>query len=229
MSVILMVLDVDRHVHMRRADFGFLERSDLVMMAKSESDVVPAIQKAFAAEWVDIESIGQAGIVGDDLVCEIDRKAVAVLGLDAAKKLVHRAVFQSDGKDAILETVVIEDVGIAWREDGSEAVVENGPRCVLTARAAAKVGAREKDACASIARVVQDKFGIGFLAILVAPIVEKNAAVALACLKLQELLGHHLVGVNIYAVHRCDKPRVFDKGFHGFCNLLETVRAYSTP
>jgi hypothetical protein len=50
---------------------------------------------------------------------------------------------QFGGQDAVFEAIVIEDVGVAGREDDAKAVIADGPRRVLAAGAAAKVRARE--------------------------------------------------------------------------------------
>ena len=49
------------------------------------------------------------------------------------------------GQDAILEAIIVENVGKARRDDAADALIEQGPRCVFARRAAAKILAREQD------------------------------------------------------------------------------------
>ena len=118
------------------------------------------------------------------------------------------------GEDAVFEAVVVENVGVAGREDDAEAVVADGPGGVFAAGAAAEVGAGEQHGCAFVAREIQHEFGIGFFAGEVAPVVEEDAAEALARESFQELFGHHLIGVDVDAIERRDQSGVSDEGFH---------------
>src|SRR5439155_26578742 len=87
---------------------------------------------------------------------------------------------QCCGKDAVLETVVVENVGITWRDYGAEAVVFHAPGSVLAAGAAVEIGAREQNRSAFVARKIQHKFRIRFFAGKVAPIVKKDSAKSFA-------------------------------------------------
>src|SRR5579863_8808849 len=173
--------------------------------AQRQPDIVPAVQKAFTAKRIEIEGETQAGIVGNGARFEVRRQPVALALTGAPEKLANLSVRQRHGKQAVLE----EDVGVAGRNDDAEAVVEDGPRGVLAARPTSEVGARHKNRRALVARLVQHELGIGFLAFEVAPVVEQKLAVSLARQQLQELLGHHLVGVYVDAVDRRDESSVF--------------------
>src|SRR5579864_9820358 len=77
--------DVDGLVHVGRADAGCLEGGDFVCVLQREANVVEAFEETVAAEGIHGEGIAQAaaarqgGQVGDDLLFEIDGKAVAVV------------------------------------------------------------------------------------------------------------------------------------------------------
>ena len=67
---------------------------------------------------------------------------------------------QHDRQQAVLEAVVVEDVGVRRRDHRAEAVVGERPRRVLARAAAAEVAAREQDRRALVARLVQHEVGI---------------------------------------------------------------------
>src|SRR5207245_467938 len=105
---------------------------------------------------------------------------------------------------------------IAGGKDYAEAVIADGPGSVLTAGAATEVRAGQQHGCAFVAREVQYKFGIRLFAGQIAPVIEKDAAKTLAGERLQELFRHHLVGVYIDPIHRCDEAGVCNKWLHLF-------------
>src|SRR5207249_11610829 len=134
--------------------------------------------------------------------------------LRAAKQFIHLRVRKRDRQYAVLEAVVVEDIRIAGRDDDAEPVVEQRPGGVLAARAAAKVGAREQNRRATVARLVQHKIGVWLLGIKIPPVIEQELAVALPRQQLQKLLGHHLIGVDVDAIERGYKTGVFRERLH---------------
>src|SRR5579864_9303044 len=169
----VMEFYVDGLVHDWDAQALFLERRDFFFVDERQANVVKTLEQAIAAEGIDGEGTAQAAIVGDDLVFEIDGEAVALVLLRAREKLVHLLVRQRDRQNPVLEAIVVEDVGVARRENRAEAVIENGPGSVFAAGAATEIRSRKDDAGALVARSVQDEIGMGFLARQVAPIVEE--------------------------------------------------------
>ena len=75
------------------------------------------------------------------LVGKICGELIALGGFSPPKEFVHLGIRQSDGQDAILEAIVIKDVGKARRDDHSEAVIEQRPGRVFATRTAAEIGA----------------------------------------------------------------------------------------
>ena len=104
------------------------------------------------------------------------------------------------GQDAVLKTIVVENVRIARRNDDAETVVLDAPGSVLAAGAAAEVGARQQNGCAFVARKIQHEFRVRFFAGEIAPIVKKYPAKTFARQRLQKLFGHHLIGVDVDAI-----------------------------
>ena len=62
--------------------------------------------------------------------------------------------------------------------------------------------------------MVQDEIRIGLFSLTIAPVVEEHAAVTFTREKLQKLLRHHLIRINIHAIERCDQPGVLRKRLH---------------
>src|SRR4029077_14060628 len=108
--------------------------------------------------------------------------------------------WESHGKNAVHETVAIENIGIARRDYNSKAIIGDSPRGMCAARTATESRAREQNGCAFILRPVQDEIRIGLFTREVAPIIEQDSAISLLGLELQELFRHHLIGVDVYAV-----------------------------
>src|SRR5688572_8517487 len=136
-------------------------------------------------------------IVQQPAVFQIGGKRVSGVFRRACEKVVHRGVVEADRQNAILEAVVVKDVGKARRDKHAEAVVRQRPRRMLAARAAAKVAARHKDAGAAELGAVQ--FENGVLASIVAktPVEEQILAKSGSLDSLEELLGDDLVGIDI--------------------------------
>lgn len=112
---------------------GFLERCDAIGMTEGESNVIPAVQQAVPAEGIDSEIDLEARDIADRLRFKIDSQPVAFGRRDTAEDFIDLGIGEGYRQDAVLEAVIIEDIRVARREDGTDAVVEDGPGRVLTA------------------------------------------------------------------------------------------------
>jgi hypothetical protein len=186
--------------------------SDPVFEAQREADVVPPLQQAFAPEGIDTETDLQAGVVAERIGREVDSELVPHSGFGAPKEIVHLGLGEGDGEDSVLEAVVVEDIRVAWRDQGAKPVIEDCPRRVFAARAAAEVGAADENRRALVARPVEHEIGIRLLAFEISPVIEQHAPEALASERLEELFGHHLVGVYVDPVQDGYKAGMFVKG-----------------
>src|SRR5690606_41961848 len=82
-----------------------------------------------------------------------DGRPVGTLGgFGLLEQLVDLILFQYDRQQAVLEAVVVEDVGKARRDDGAEAILVQRPRRMFARRATAKVLTRQQHAVALVAR-----------------------------------------------------------------------------
>src|SRR5437016_3517117 len=147
-----IVLHVDGIEHGGGGAVGFFVGVDGGDVLHAGADVVQALQKDFLAGRSDFKLEHQAMLVGDGLVRQIDRQRIAFFFFGVLEKLLDLIFGQRSGKNAILEAVVVENVGIAGRDDDAEAVVLDAPGRVFAARAAAEIGAREQNRGAFVAR-----------------------------------------------------------------------------
>jgi len=75
------------------------------------------------------------------LAGQIHGQRIACLFFRALEEFFDLRFGEFGGKDAVLEAVVVEDVGVAGGEDYAEAVIADGPGSMLAAGTAAEVGA----------------------------------------------------------------------------------------
>ena len=128
--------------------------------SQRQADVVQAVEQAVAAERLDLERQRQAVVVGERARFEVGRQLVAGMLGRALEQVVDLLFAEPDRQHAVLEAVVVEDVGEAGGDDHAEAVVLERPRGVLAARAAAEVAPRQQNARALGLGLVQLEVGI---------------------------------------------------------------------
>src|SRR5882757_3270870 len=173
-----------------------LEVVDLRLLLHGQPDIVEAVQQAVLAEGVDLEMHRAAVGTLDLLLLEVDLDD----GIGAAARIVHQLgddlLRHPDRQDAVLEAVVVEDVGEILGDDATDAEIEQRPGSVLAARAAAEIGAGDDDLGVLVGRLVEDE--ILLLAVRrPAHFVEQAFLQAGALDGLQEVLGDDHVGVDI--------------------------------
>src|SRR4029078_9165810 len=115
----------------RRGGF-VLERVDGGLLFHGETDVVEPVQQAMLAEWIDVELDAAAVGTANLLRLEIDRERGVGAALGIVQQLLEIIRRDADRQDAVLEAVVVEDVGEARRDDAADAEIEQRPRRMLT-------------------------------------------------------------------------------------------------
>src|SRR5690606_8804775 len=190
-----------------------LEGADRLGILQSQADIVQAVEQAVLAEGIDFEGVLLAVRTGNALRSQIDGQLVTLGGFGLLEQLVDLILFQYDRQQAVLEAVVVEDVGKARRDDGAEAILVQRPRRMFARRATAEVLTRQQHAGALVAREVQPEvlvhralrtILVGLANIQVAPCIEQVRSEAGALDGLQKLLGDDLVGIDVGAVQRAD-------------------------
>src|ERR1700730_6643533 len=206
-----------------------LEVVDLRLLLHGQSDIVEAVQQAVLAEWIDVEMHGAAVGTLDLLLLQVDLDD----GIGAAARIVHQLgddLFRHpDRQDAVLEAVVVEDVGEILGDDAADAEVEQRPGGVLAARAAAEIGAGDDDLGVLVGRLVEDE--ILLLAVRrPAHFVEQAFLQAGALDGLQEVLGDDHVGVDIDHRQGCGDAAQRREFFHGISLAKRrNKRAFASP
>src|SRR6266850_4132890 len=175
-----VVLHVNFVVHGGGSGVRFLVGVDRCDVLQACADVVEAFEQNFLAGRGDFEFEHQAVFVRDGLIRQIHRKRIAFFLFRALEELFDLFLGKRGRQDAVLKAVVVENVGVARRDDHTEAVVLHTPRGVFAAGAAAKVRTRKQNRCVLVTRKIQDEFGIWFFAGQITPVVKEDAAEAFA-------------------------------------------------
>src|SRR5581483_11417418 len=89
---------------------GF-EAVDLRLLLQGEADVIEAVEQAVLAERIDVEPDAAAVGPADLLLLEVDGDHRIGAARGVVEQLVDVFLRQLDRQDAVLEAVVIEDVG----------------------------------------------------------------------------------------------------------------------
>ncbi len=187
---------------------------NVCLVLERETNVVETIEEAVAAERVDRERGVEVAGVSNGLLVEVDGEPVARNRLRVAHERSDLIVGKGDGEHAILEAVVVEDVGIGGGDNRAEAIVVKGPRSVFPRGATAEVMAGDEDGGAVVARLVELEVRIERAIVEITPVVEKEWAVASALNALEELFGNDLVSIDIDAVERSNEALEADEWFH---------------
>lgn len=167
-----------------------------------------------AAEIVDLKSQFQAMIVAYLVFFEIDGDFIARVFGGALKKIVRYGVADSDGQNAVLEAIVVEDIGETWGDDHAETVILQRPWSVLATRSATEVPPRQQHTRVAILGQIENKFRIIRPVVQVAPIEKKEFFIARSLNSFEELLRDNLIGIDVRPIHGQDKAGVGGEGSH---------------
>src|SRR4030095_7748829 len=110
-----------------------LERFDRGRLLQSQADVVETVEEAVLAEGIELEFYAATVGAADLLLLKIDGDDGVGAALGVVHQLVDLALRQLDRQDAVLEAVVVEDVGEAGRDDAADAENEQRPRRMAAA------------------------------------------------------------------------------------------------
>src|SRR5581483_304632 len=116
-----------------------LEAVDELALLEGEADILEPVQQAMLAESVDLELHAAAIGAGDLLLLEVDREDRVGAARSVVHQLVENVLGDLDRQNAVLEAVVVEDVGEAGGDDAADAEIQERPGRVLAGRAAAEI------------------------------------------------------------------------------------------
>ena len=134
-------------------------RLDRRRLDQGQADVVEPFDEALLAEGIDLELDDPAVGTADFLRRKIDgdRRIGAALGV--VVQLGEILARDLDWQDAVLEAIVIEDIGEVGRDNAADTEVEQRPGRMLPRRAAAEIVASDNDRRLAVGRLVEDEVG----------------------------------------------------------------------
>src|ERR1700722_8903383 len=187
---------------------------DRALLFHGEADIVEPVHQAVLAEGIDLEFYGAAIGSADFLAGQIDRQRRVGTAFGIVEQFVEVVLGDADRQNAVLETVVVEDVAERGRDHAADAEIEQRPWRVFAAGAAAEIVAGDQHLGAAIGRLVEDEIRVLAAVVLVALFREQPLAEAGALDGLQILLGDDHVGVYIDDLQR--RRDAFQRGefFH---------------
>ena len=159
----------------------------------------------------------------DRLGFEVDRhhRIGALLGV--FHQLVDDLLGQRDRQNAVLEAVVVEDIGEAGCDDAANAEIEQRPGGVLSARPAAEILRADQDLGVAVWGLVEDEIRV-FAAVRTKPdLLEQPFRQAGALDRLQIDRRKDLVGVEIVDRQRRRDPGQGGEFVHLKFHLLVTA------
>src|SRR5688572_18824406 len=118
------------HPGLALAMFCF-ERFDFLRVNQREPDLVQPVQHAILGERIDVELETFPTRRGYGLLLEVHRQLVAFFPMHFAKQAIDDLLVEPDHQQAVLEAVVVENVGEARRNYRLEARLQQCPRGVL--------------------------------------------------------------------------------------------------
>ena len=161
------------------------------------ADVVQAVQQQVFAERIDVEPNLLAARTDHHLPREINGQARVAAELGVLYQLVAHRAGQAHRQDAVLEAVVVEDVGEVRRDDAADAEIKQRPGRVLARRATAEVFMRDQDLRMAIGLLVEHEIRpLGPLRVE-AQRVEQVSAESAPLDRLEKARGDDLVGVDV--------------------------------
>src|SRR6266849_10536042 len=175
----------------------FLEARDLVFLHQGEPDVIEAVQQAVLTVRIDFEPDHAAVGTAYLLLFEVDGEARIGAAVGIIEQLFQILTRDLDGEDAVLETIVVEDIAERGRNDAGDAEILERPRRMLTGRTAAEIVAGNKNLCLAISRFVEHEVRVVATIVAVAFLREQALAEARSLYGLEVLLGDDGVGIDI--------------------------------
>src|SRR5271169_6046468 len=108
-------------------------------------------------ERIDLEFDFAAVGAADLLFRQIDRDRGILAAHGVIQKLVDFTLRQRDRKKAVLEAVVIKNIGEARRYEARDSKIRQGPRRMLTRGAATEIGACDEDFRLAVGRLIENE------------------------------------------------------------------------
>src|SRR3990172_2824942 len=193
-----------------------LEGGNPVLGPERHGDVVQALEEPFSHEWVHIEPITEPLGIVQKLPLQVHGQLTAGTVARPAHQLADALLRQHDGEHAVLDAVVVKDIGEGRGDYRSKPVLAERPHSVLAGGAAAEVSAGDQYLRPLVAWLVQLEPGVRPAVGQVAPVEEGGLPEARPLDPLDELAGDDLVRVYVGTAQGSDDPFDYSERFHGF-------------
>src|ERR1700733_1683880 len=209
----------------KRALSAWPHSIDRRLLLQRQADIVEPVHQTALAERIDLEFHRAAVGAADFLIGQINGQGRVRAALGIVEQFVEVFLGNADRQNTVLEAVIVEDVAERGRDDAADAEIEQRPRRMLAARAAAEIVAGNQHLGIAITRLVEDEIGVLAAVVLVTLLREQSLAKAGALDGLQILLGDDHVGVDIDDLQR--RCYAFQRGefFHRSTSWLEWAKA----
>ena len=119
-----------------------------------------------------------------------------------------------EGEQAVLEAVVVEDIGETGRNDALDAVVSQCPGGMLPGGTAAEIVAGHQDFGVTVVRLIEHEIGVGTAVLIVPPRGEQDVLVPGTLNALEVDRRDNDVGVDIHPVQGRHHAGEFDERVH---------------
>src|SRR5436190_14291019 len=180
----------------------FLVARDLVLLDHRQADVVEAVEQAVLAEGIDFELHYAAVRPANFLPLEIDRERRVGAALGIIEQLLEIVRRNLDRQNAVLETVIVENITERGRDHGTDAEIEQRPGRMLARGAAAEIVVRHENLGITIGRLVEHKVRVLAAVVVVALLGEQALAKSGALDGLQIIFRDDHIGVDIDHLQR---------------------------
>ena len=105
-----------------------LKIPDLIGMLQGEGDIIQPLQQAALAERIYLKGQPITRRGDHALLRQIDLQPIAFVGLALGKQPIHHRRILYQRQHAVLEAVVVKNIGKRWRNHTTKAVILQRPR-----------------------------------------------------------------------------------------------------
>src|SRR3984885_15446826 len=209
----------------KRALSAWPHSIDRRLLLQRQADIVEPVHQTALAERIDLEFHRAAVGAADFLIGQINGQGRVRAALGIVEQFVEGFLGNADRQNAVLETVVVEDVTERGGDDEADAEIEQRPWRMLAARTAAEIVAGNQHLGVAIGGLVEDEIGVLAAVVVVTLLREQSLAKAGPLDGLQILLGNYHVGIDIDDLQRCRNALQRGELFHRSTSGLEWTKA----
>lgn len=118
---------------------------DFVDVHESQADVIETMEEAVTSEGFNFEGEAKSILIADLAGFQIDGEGVAILSVVFGEDQVDLFLGEADWEGAILEAVVVEDIGEGGGDDCADTEVFDGPDGMFAAGSISEIATGHQD------------------------------------------------------------------------------------